>query len=88
MSGFLKIEFDNWDVFQVPIEVVQKDKANYYANLKEEDPEEFEERINEDLDDWAQNNMDWEDLVEHATLVKSENYSHRENFCNAKLWVD
>ena len=62
-------------VWHVPLHVVAKHRADYYAaNDKDTTHEsEMEFVMSDDFEgiDWYQNNMDWENVERHAILIAS-----------------
>lgn len=76
---WIKVVFSNGEVYKVPATIVAKDRANYYAkNTKDDAKEVYEEELqntlNDDFEiiDWAQNNMNWEEVAEHAVRFYDE----------------
>lgn len=69
---FLRIE-DSGFVWDVPAEVIAKNRATYYAERDKDTSydEEFKYTMssNYELRDWFFGNMDWDDVSEAATLV-------------------
>lgn len=64
----------------VPVEVIARNRAAYYAN--KEYGGDVERALHEDtmplfaldeyeIHDWAANNMNWEDVVDHARQIQS-----------------
>ena len=69
----VQVFFPNGTTWDIPADVIARHRAEYYD---EHDPdasfeEEFEYAINDEYElvDWASNNMNWEDVEEHATQV-------------------
>jgi len=67
--------------WQLPLEIVAKDRAAYYAKKDSEDGDgsyddlykaEFEHTMTDDYDgiDWYQNNMNWVGVKDSAKLIK------------------
>lgn len=74
MAKFIQITSQQGFVYKVPAEVIAASRAKYY----EDDPdssyqEEYDYTLgsNYELSDWFSNNMNWEDVQEHAILVSS-----------------
>jgi hypothetical protein len=73
MTKVLRIECSNGEVWEIPAEVIARQRAQYYAD---ECGENFEEVLRETLEDdyelkdWAVGNMNWEDVVKWATRVQ------------------
>lgn len=79
---YLYVTFSDGNTFRIPIGVIAKSRAWYYAcNVDgfEEDSKEYLDELKFSLEDtgelisWACNNMNWEDVEEYKELVKSEN---------------
>jgi hypothetical protein len=72
MPKFLRID-DGGFVWEVPAEVIAKNRATYYAENDKDttykDEFEFTLGDNFELRDWFFNNMDWEDVAGEAKLV-------------------
>lgn len=75
MSEIRTIEI--WDagyVWHIPLNVIAEKRADFYADDKDTTREEEIEFVMEDDYeglDWYLNNMDFEDVAEHAVLVKT-----------------
>ena len=99
MTKYLQVEMPNSERWVVPISIIAKDRATYYADLdaerdgltKEERDKRYDEEYRyamEDEDeifDWAPNNMDWKDVKEYAIEIGAEKLSERgyqEGWCN------
>lgn len=77
-AEFLIVHQPDGCVFQIPAMIIAEHRAKHYAKV---DCTSFEESLYEDtiptfnadnfeLIDWAENNMDWGDVVEHAVLIE------------------
>ncbi len=73
MEKMIQVE-DNGYVWRVPLKVVARNRAAYYEQ-RDGDPASFKAEYDfvmgdefEGLD-WFQNNMNWEDVSDHAVLV-------------------
>lgn len=70
-TKYLEIE-DSGYVWRVPLLVIAEERARYYA--KRDPDTSFEEEVDYVMEDgfegidWYQNNMNFEDVAEHATL--------------------
>lgn len=72
-----QVELEDGSYWQFPAELIAKDRADYYAK-KDPDPDyettyksEFEYTMSseDELKDWFQNNMNREDVEEHAVMT-------------------
>ena len=78
MTKFIHVTMPDRLVWRVPAQVVADDRARYYAerqqgalNWVEIYDKEYETTLQDDdeLLDWAANNMNWTDVVDQAMLV-------------------
>src|SRR5688500_98535 len=79
-------------VWDVPVDVIAKAAANYWA---ERDPDttygiEFDHYMNENSEvlDWAVNNMNWSDISDHAVRVcidESVDYEQDYTFADMEI---
>jgi hypothetical protein len=72
MTKYLEIDDDGF-VWRVPLQVIAEKRADYYAD----DPDSTREQeiafvMDDNFEgiDWYENNMDFEDIAEHAKLVR------------------
>ncbi len=80
-----------WDV---PAKIIAENRAKYYAEKDLETSYEAELKcaLDDDftIEDWAANNMDWEDIKAHATRIKQEremNVDFQEGWVNGEKEV-
>lgn len=94
MNQFVQIKFANGDVFLVPFEVIAEHRTAYYAEKDgyKKDSEEWNTEFKDsmqvsEINDWIGNNMDWEDLEEHAILQPQvdEKFSYRHMWPEAEM---
>lgn len=80
----------------VPVRVIAEDYAGYYykkgaygsfAEALAVTEEYFEDEL--EIKDWAQNNMNWEDVEEHAKLYAppSNAVDYQEGWCNGEVEI-
>ena len=73
----LRITMQDGSEWEVPAEIIAKHRAAYYA--EKEGPEVLEKefqhamKCDDELLDWAPNNMDWKDVAAHARQVLPPN---------------
>lgn len=69
----LRVTMPDGSKYDVPARIIADDRAKYYAGNDPETTyqEEFDFTMGDDfeLQDWAANNMNWEDVAEHAIKV-------------------
>jgi len=90
MSKSLFVTMPDESVWAVPVEVIALNRATYYAkeyggdvkwSLAEDTQPLFEQDPFE-VEDWAANNMNWSDVVEHAVMVKKGEVDYDEGWAN------
>ncbi|MCM1564894.1 MAG: hypothetical protein NC238_02860 [Dehalobacter sp.] len=73
---FLRVTMPDQSKWDVPAKIIADNRAAYYAKIDPETTyeEEFEFTMTDDheLRDWAANNMDWDEVSEHAEKVIEE----------------
>jgi hypothetical protein len=98
----LYVEFSNGRVFVIPASLIAGDRAQYYANVdvKETGGGEwlrvYDREVayalsdQSELFDWAENNMNWEDVKGQAQLVQhnSDPDMFDKEWSNAVKWVE
>jgi len=91
---YITIE-ETGDIYRVPVYAIVFSKAEYYAKIDETTIEEsiFKEVIEEfnadnfEILDWAQDNMNWEDVSDFAELVSKKiikKVNWQENWVNGE----
>lgn len=78
-AKYYTVEMTNGDIYGIPAAVIAEDYATYYKGKPENDDMEkrrFDymmglfDKKDYDFEDWAQNNMDWDDVKHCAVLLK------------------
>lgn len=99
MSKFIIIEFSDGE-YKIPADIVAKNRAEYYAKLDSENgdgeydaiyKEEYEIVMKDDYEliDWAENNMNWSDVSDHAQQISvADNIDHDYEWTNADKRVE
>ena len=95
MKNF-RIEFENGEIFEVPLEVIAHNRTSYYAENdgfiegSDEWNDEWKQSMRPDeIEDWVQNNMNWEDVAADAKLVgKREDKGYDEMWSTADFSVN
>jgi len=86
-NKFLKVSMPDGSKWKVPVRVIAENRAKYYLGKKEYST--LEESLKEDtlplfeedefeVEDWASNNMDWEDVEKYAIQIKSNQMSNED----------
>ena len=79
MKKLYTIEMPDKSIWGVPVEIIARSRASFYAydynndvelSLEKDTLPLFDSDYYEILD-WAENNMNWEDVVEHAILLQN-----------------
>lgn len=87
-NKFLKVTMPDGSKWKVPVRIIAEDRARYYF----EDRKEFkslEESLRKDtlplfeedeceIEDWASNNMNWEDVEKYAEQIKSSKMNYED----------
>ncbi len=90
MSKHLFIAMPDESVWAVPVEVIARNRATYYAREFGGDVEaslakDTLPRFNDDpfeIEGWAENNMNWSEVVEHARLINEGETDYQEGWVN------
>jgi len=95
MSKHLFVTMPDESVWAVPVEIIARNRAAHYAHecggdiersLAEDTMPLFEHDPYE-VEDWAANNMNWSDVVEHAVLVEQGETDYEEGWANGEKEV-
>lgn len=90
VNKYVRVTFSNGDKFDVPAEIIAKNRANHYANeplyggdtydsvFKEEF--DYTMKYHHELTDWLFNNMDWKDVKNVSTKVESVPFDYDKNW--------
>ena len=87
---FYVTTLSNGQKWAVPVERIAFNRAHYYAgrdgisfdeSLKNDTCPLFESDHSE-IEDWAQNNMNWSDVVKYATLIDEGKCDFQEGWVN------
>lgn len=69
---------DSTGIWSVPLDVIAKHRADYYQAKESSSVAEWQSEYDylmDDIDeaiDWFRNNMDWDDVSKHATVMRHE----------------
>jgi len=90
----LRIEFPNGEIFEVSCEIIAHHRTAYYAENdgfvegSDEWNDEWKQSMRgEEIEDWVQNNMDWDDIEKHAVLVGTREESYDEMWSEADFSI-
>lgn len=90
----LKVKMENGETWAIPVAVIARNRAEHYAEeyggdvekSLAEDTVPIFEAYDYEVEDWAQNNMNWSDLKEHAVLEKSR-FDYQDGWLNSKVEI-
>lgn len=80
MHKYMTVKFSDGSVWGVPVEMIARNRAEYYASefggdverSLAEDTIPLFERSNYDIKDWAVGNMDWSDFDGHQVKLGTQ----------------
>jgi hypothetical protein len=95
---FLRITFSDGKMYRIPAEIIAKDRTEYYRGVDErEEPvrwsdEDYKKEFaismeDDELIDWAFNNMNWEDIKPHAVFLGTKDaiVSYRQEWSSGEV---
>ena len=77
MKRYYAITMPNGEIYGIPAHVIADNYANYYAAKGEDYLENYDAMLywfdtnDYQFADWTKDNMDWDDVKEHAVLLES-----------------
>lgn len=86
----IKVNFENGETYEIPLECIAKNRADYYKEKGDKDfnyQEEVDFVMNDSYEgiDWAENNMDWSYVKDFAKKVSEQSVIDlEEQWTNAK----
>ena len=89
MTKHLKVTMPDGSTWHVPADLIADNRAQYYA-AKEDGEKTYHEEYqftledNEELIDWATNNMNWSEVKEFAFLVARPKVDYQEGWMNGE----
>lgn len=96
LEKYLMVQMPDESKWAVPIRLIAEDRASAYAK---HDEISFDESLNEDtvplfesddyeIHDWAANNMNWNEVKEHAICVETDHETdYQEGWCNGEYTI-
>lgn len=82
MKPFLQIKFADGSIYEVPTSIIAQDRAEYYFENNKDEFATIEDAMTDttelfasdeyEITDWAQNNMNWAEVVPHARMIGYE----------------
>ena len=89
MKKYLLVEMPDLSVWRVPVQVIADSMTDYYVERNGEDREmakaETEQLFTENEDEieyWASENMNWEEVKSHAVRVGDGDADYRDGWLN------
>ena len=94
MKKYLLIEMPDFSVWRVPVQVIADAYTDYYAERDGQDREKVKAQTERlftthefEIEDWAANSMDWDEVKAHAVQVKAGEVDYQEGWINGKKCV-
>ena len=82
MIKFYQVKMPNGETWRVPLSVIEKSVIDCFGELPSYMAE--GDHIDHDYaEEWAQNNMNWSDVKEHAELVERD-VDYEDYWCNGE----
>jgi hypothetical protein len=80
LDRMYRVIFANGDMWDIPVEIIARNRAEYYASTDPDFKDDINKSLEEDtiplfesdyyeIKDWAQNNMNWKDVKHRALFV-------------------
>ncbi len=91
-----QVMMDDGSVWQIPVILIALDRANYYAGIDKialneslmNDTVPLFEADDDEIEDWAKNNMDWKDVVGSAIMIEGpDGCDHYNGWINGDVTV-
>lgn len=74
----IRVTMPDESVWDVPVSIIQENWWEYYKD-KDFDEDEFDD---DECIDWAQNNMNWKDVKDHARMVEGPKVDFQDGWVN------
>ncbi|HGB4301422.1 TPA: hypothetical protein ACIVHR_000773 [Salmonella enterica subsp. enterica serovar Muenchen] len=92
MKKFMNVTMPDNSVWQVPTDVIANNCAAYYAKehgiTLEESLEKYTLPLFQsdpyEIEDWAENNMNWSDVLPHATMIRADEVDYDDGWANGE----
>jgi len=82
LKPYFQVKFQDGSVFEVPTIIVAQDRAAYYHERDKDEFPTLDDALKDttelfasdtyEIEDWAHNNMNWDELAPHARLVSHD----------------
>ena len=94
MKKYLLVEMPDLSVWRVPTQIIADARTDYYTERCGEDREKVKAETEQlftaheyEIEDWAANNMDWDEVKTHAVQVKASEVDYQEGWINGNKCV-
>lgn len=94
MKKYLLVEMPDLSVWRVPTQIIADVRIDYYAERDGKDRDKVKaetERLftadEYEIEDWAANCMDWDEVKAHAVQVKAGEVNYQEGWVNGNKCV-
>ena len=88
MIKYMIATFPNGDRYKIPTKIIADDYVKYYLSKGEQTEKELKEEVDNnfqdtfEIEDWAFNNMNWEDVENHAVKIEKVKIDLEEEWGN------
>ena len=93
---YIVVSFSDRICWKIPASVIAESRAKYYAEVDsargdgdydEVYKEEYDYTLSNisEIEDWAKNSMNWEDVKDHAVLYRSDDSDYEQEWCNSSF---
>lgn len=94
MKKYLLVEMPDFSVRRVPVQVIADAYTDYYAERDGQDREKVKAQTERlftthefEIEDWAANNMDWDEIEPHAVRVSAGEVDYQAGWESGKKCV-
>ena len=94
MKKYLLVEMPDFSVWRVPVQVIADVYTDYYAERDGQDREKVKAQTERlfttyefEIEDWAANNMDWDEIEPHAVRVSAGEVDYQVGWESGKKCV-
>lgn len=93
---YFQVTFSDGITYSIPVDLIVDSYVNYYSTKNKDGVQLAKEwaikLFNNDpfeIEDWAQNNMDWEDVKDHAIIIFESKpvVNYDKEWCNAEVKI-
>ena len=91
MTKYIYVTMPDNSQYKIPASIIASDRARHYEKHHKDDFDAiFEETIVDDdiILDWGRNNMDWDEVKEHAILVINPDVDYDDGWLNGNKFIN